>query len=210
MNLKKTVYEQRTNQNSPSSRPAYTDEEPSPKPLESRGAEHNKCLCTCCLLAQLDCEGNPELLKLRKRPSTGGARRSKSRPVRKEITFSYREWEKSQELFRKIKGCCGYSTYMNFARDMLIHGNVPTLYEPADPARLHPDIVRIDRDINRMVHTDNAAGAFTSEQYAALVQSVDSIWLILNDLQHMFAAAVTDGWQRWLLSEAKNVKTVLD
>ena len=130
--------------------------------------------------------------------------------MRKEITFSYREWEKSQELFRKIKGGCGYGTYTNFARDMLMHGNVHTLYEPTDPAKLQPDIVRIDCDINRMVHTDNATGAFTSEQYAALVQGMDSIWLILNDLQHMFAAAITDGWQRWLSSEAKNVKTVLD
>lgn len=124
--------------------------------------------------------------------------------MRKEITFSYGEWEKSQELFRQIKGCCGYGTYMNFARDMLMHGNVHTLYEPPDSAKLHPDIVRIDCDINQMVHMDNVTGALTSEQYAALVQGMDSIWLILNDLQHMFAAAITDGWQRWLSSEAKN------
>ena len=161
MNIKKSVYEQRINQSSPSSRPAYTDKEPSLRPLESKGAEHNKCLCICCLSAQSNCGGNPELFKCRKRPSAGGARRSKSRPVRKEITFSYREWEKSQELFRKIKGGCGYGTYTNFARDMLMHGNVHTLYEPTDPAKLQPDIVRIDCDINKTVHTD-ATGALTS------------------------------------------------
>lgn len=158
MNIKESVYEQRINQNSPSPLPAYSDKEPSPRPLESRGGEHNKCLCVCCLSAESNCGGSPELFKRRKRPSTGGAHRSKSHPVRKEITFSYREWEKSQELFRKIKGCCGYSTYMNFARDMLMHGNVHTLYEPPDPAKLQPDIVRIDCDINKTVHTD-ATGA---------------------------------------------------
>ncbi|WP_197069000.1 hypothetical protein [Bifidobacterium coryneforme] len=75
-----------------------------------------------------------------------------------------------------------------------MHGNVHTLYEPTDPAKLQPDIVRIDCDINKTVHAD-ATGALAPEQYAALVQSMDSIWLILNDLQQMFAAVITDSWQ---------------
>lgn len=121
-----------------------------------------------------------------------GARRSAARPVRKEVTFSREEWARSRELFESIKDGFVYTTYMKFAREMLMQGSVHTTHVITDPAKIRPEIARIGNNINQIAHVANATGTLTSDQYDTLVQGLGRVESILNDL---FTKTADQGWQ---------------
>lgn len=123
-------------------------------------------------------------------------RRSMTRPVRKEITFSRSEWEQSHHLFEQVKGGQGHSTYMDFARSMLMYGSVHTVRVATDPAVLRAAINRIGNNINQIAHAANSTGSITTEEIGELKSGLARIQNLLVDLSDSYNKTVLEGWQR--------------
>lgn len=121
-------------------------------------------------------------------------RRSQTRPVRKEVTFSRLEWSKSRELFDQVKGGRGYATYMDFARDMLMYGTVHTVRVATDPAEIRTAINRVGVNINQIAHAANSTGSITQEQLRDINLGLKRIYDLLSSLNENFNDTIHEGW----------------
>ena len=109
----------------------------------------------------------------------------RTRPVRREITFTQDEWERVRKLHERLtRYAPQYRSFSSYARKMLserrIH--VTEIRPLTDPEPLAREIDRIGVNVNQIAHWANANEHITPAQVEEIRASFDRIERLLGDL----------------------------
>lgn len=107
------------------------------------------------------------------------------RTVQKLVTFTPDEWERVDELHKKVnRYTTRYRSFTVFARKMLTDGEIRVIeIRPlTDPEPLAKEIGRIGVNVNQIAHWANANEYITPAQVAELRASFARIERLLGDL----------------------------
>lgn len=110
---------------------------------------------------------------------------NRSRPIRREVTFTEDEWKRTQRLYKELtRYAPEHRSFSSYARRMLserrIH--VTEIRPLTDPEPLAREIGRIGVNVNQIAHWANANEHITAEQVAELRASFARIERLLGDL----------------------------
>ena len=107
----------------------------------------------------------------------------RGRSVRKEITFTSKEWEDARALHKKCtEGLPNYARYGDFARAMLTQGEVKvTVKRPlVDSVPIAKAIDRIGVNVNTIAHYANTNRTISADQVAEVRDGFTQIEATLN------------------------------
>ena len=109
----------------------------------------------------------------------------RGRSVRKEITFTSKEWEDARALHKKCtEGLPNYARYGDFARAMLTQGEVKvTVKHPlTDPEPIAAAIGRIGVNVNQIAHWANQNQSISVDQVAEVKTAFRQVEALLHQL----------------------------
>ena len=110
---------------------------------------------------------------------------NRSRPIRREVTFTEDEWKRTQRLYKELtRYAPQHRSFASYARRMLserrIH--VHEIKPLTDPEPLAREIGRIGVNVNQIAHWANANEHITPAQVEEIRASFDRIEQLLGDL----------------------------
>lgn len=114
----------------------------------------------------------------------------RTRNVRKEICFTPDEWQEVEFLwtqFREFDDGKRYARFGDWARQLLMWGQVEKIEVPFEPERLRGEIRRIGVNVNQIAHTANIAGIVSPEQIQAILDAQGKLWDMFTRMEEEYA-----------------------
>ena len=114
----------------------------------------------------------------------------RTRNICKKIMFTPDEWREVEFLwtqFREFDDGNRYASFGDWARQLLMWGQVEKIEVPFEPARLRREIRSIGVNVNQIAHTANIARSVSAEQVQAILRGQEELWDIFTRMEEEYA-----------------------
>lgn len=118
----------------------------------------------------------------------------RTRSICKKIMFTPDEWREVEFLwteFREFDDGNRYASFGDWARQLLMWGQVEKIEVPFEPERLRGEIRRIGVNVNQIAHTANISRSVSPEQIQAVLGAQAKLWDMFSRMEEEYTRKTT-------------------
>jgi hypothetical protein len=104
---------------------------------------------------------------------------NRKRNICRKIMFAPDEWREVEYLWNEFKGFDNgkrYEKFGDWARQLLMWGQVEKIVVPVEPERIRGEIRRIGVNVNQIARTANISRSVSPEQLRRVQEQLSGIW----------------------------------